>query len=183
MSGNYFLFTKQFISILDGEQHVTFYFKNDLKFDSFSLFLSFLYSWQFTGHIKVWRWLDSNRRPLLLEATALPTFPLGRTLAGITGRAYFGHSHFVLSCLRSWVVVVVAQLVKQSLQIPEVRGSNAVIGKKLFRTFTVNFIEKTKIKKKRLGKVRFLILRAVKKYCPRLFKLYLDRWKHLNTAS
>ena len=47
--------------------------------------------------------------------------------------------------------MVVAQLVEQSLLIPEVRGSNPVIGKNLYRTFTVNCIEKTKIKKKRPG--------------------------------
>ena len=45
--------------------------------------------------------------------------------------------------------VVVAQLVERSLPIPEVRGSNPVIGKKLYWIFTVICIEKTKIKKKR----------------------------------
>ena len=46
--------------------------------------------------------------------------------------------------------VVVAQLVERSLPIPEVRGSNPVIGKKIIEhLFTVNCIEKTKIKKKR----------------------------------
>ena len=38
---------------------------------SFSLISCFRYSWQY----KVWRWLDSNRGPQLLEATALPTDP------------------------------------------------------------------------------------------------------------
>ena len=38
-----------------------------------------------------------------------------------------------------------------SLPIPEVRSSNPVISKKLYRTFTVNCIEQTKIKKKRPG--------------------------------
>ena len=46
--------------------------------------------------------------------------------------------------------VAVAQLVKQSLPMPEVRGLNPVIGKLLYLTFsclpTVNCIEKTKIK-------------------------------------
>ena len=51
--------------------------------------------------------------------------------------------------------VVVAQLVERSLPIPEVRGSNPVIGKNLYRTFTVNCIEKTKIKKKRPGMAHF----------------------------
>ena len=45
--------------------------------------------------------------------------------------------------------VVVAQLVERLLPIPEVHGSNPVIGKKIYCTFTVNCIEKTKIKKKR----------------------------------
>ena len=48
--------------------------------------------------------------------------------------------------------VVVAQLGERSLPIPEVRGSNPVIGKKLYWTFTVNCNEKTKIKKKNPGK-------------------------------
>ena len=47
-----------------------------------------------------------------------------------------------------WAVVV-AQLVERSLPIPQVRGSNPVIGKNSYWTFTVNFIEKTKIKRKR----------------------------------
>ena len=51
--------------------------------------------------------------------------------------------------------VVVAQLVERSLSIPEVRGSNPVIGKILYWTFTVNCIEKTKIKKKRPGMAHF----------------------------
>ena len=51
--------------------------------------------------------------------------------------------------------VVVAQLVEQSLPIPEVRGSNPVISKNLYRTFTVNCIENTKIKKKRPGTAHF----------------------------
>ena len=48
-----------------------------------------------------------------------------------------------------------AQLVEPLLPIPEVRGSNPVVGKTLYLTFTVNCIEKTKIKKKRLGMVHF----------------------------
>ena len=44
--------------------------------------------------------------------------------------------------------MVVAQLVERSLPIPEVRGSNPVIGKNIQLTFTVNSIEKTKINKK-----------------------------------
>ena len=51
--------------------------------------------------------------------------------------------------------MVVAQWVEMSLTIPEVRSSNPVIGKNLYRTFTVNCIEKTKIKKKRPGMAHF----------------------------
>ena len=43
------------------------------------------------------------------------------------------------------------RLVERSLPIPEVCGSNPVMGKNLYRTFTVNCIEKTKIKEKRPG--------------------------------
>ena len=46
--------------------------------------------------------------------------------------------------------VVVAQLVERLLPIPEVRGSNPVIGKiNTEHMFTVNCTKKTKIKKKR----------------------------------
>ena len=50
-----------------------------------------------------------------------------------------------------------AQLVEQSLPIPEVRGSNPVIGNILYGTFTVNYIEKTKIKIKRPGMDQFFL--------------------------
>ena len=52
--------------------------------------------------------------------------------------------------------VVVAQLVERSLPIPEVRGSNPVIGKIYWTFFTVNCIEKTKIKKKEARNGPFL---------------------------
>ena len=52
--------------------------------------------------------------------------------------------------------VVVAQLVEWSLPMPEVLGLNPVTGKNLYLTFTVNCIEKTKIKKKRPGMAHFL---------------------------
>ena len=52
--------------------------------------------------------------------------------------------------------MIVAQLVERLLPIPEVRGSSPVIGKKLYRIFTVNCVEKTKIKKKRPGMAHFL---------------------------
>ena len=57
--------------------------------------------------------------------------------------------------IKLWAVVV-AQSVEWSLPIPEVRGSNPVIGKHLNRTFTVNCIEKTKIKEKEAGNGPFL---------------------------
>ena len=44
--------------------------------------------------------------------------------------------------------MVVAQFVEWVLLTPEIRGSNPVVGKFLF---TLNCIEKTKIKKKRPG--------------------------------
>ena len=52
--------------------------------------------------------------------------------------------------------MVVAQLVERSLLIPEVHGSNPVIGKIYIKHFTVNCIEKTKIKKKQAGNGPFL---------------------------
>ena len=52
--------------------------------------------------------------------------------------------------------MVVAQLVERSLPISEVRGSYPVIGKKLYWTFNVNWIEKMKIKKKVAGNGPFL---------------------------
>ena len=55
--------------------------------------------------------------------------------------------------------VVVAQLVERSLPIPEVHGSNPVIGKNLFIHWTFVYcqlcIEKTKIKEKRPGMAHF----------------------------
>ena len=50
------------------------------------------------------------------------------------------------------MAVVVAQLVQRLLPIPEVRGSNQVMGKiSIEYLLTVNCIEKTEIKKTRLG--------------------------------
>ena len=51
--------------------------------------------------------------------------------------------------------MVVAQLVEWLLLIPEARGSNPAIGKNWYWTFTVNCIEKKKIKKKRPGMANF----------------------------
>ena len=48
------------------------------------------------------------------------------------------------------------QLVELSVPIPEVRGSNTAIGKiSIEHWFTINCIEKTKIKKKRAGIAQF----------------------------
>ena len=58
---------------------------------------------------------------------------------------------FFLQCKINIWAVVVAQAVERSIPIPEVRGSNPIMGKNLYLTFTVNCIEKTKIKKKRSG--------------------------------
>ena len=58
------------------------------------------------------------------------------------------------------MAVVVAQLVERSIPIPEVRSSNPVIGKNLFKYWTFVYcqlcIEKTKIKKKEAGFGPFL---------------------------
>ena len=54
------------------------------------------------------------------------------------------------------LAVVVAQLVEQSLPIPEVHSSNLVISKKIIYHFSVNCIENMKIKKKRPGMAHFL---------------------------
>ena len=66
------------------------------------------------------------------------------------------------------MAVVVAQLVEQLLPILEVRCSNPVIGKIYIEHFTVNCVEKTKIKKKRLGKAhlknRRVFLRLASEY-------------------
>ena len=52
--------------------------------------------------------------------------------------------------------MVVAQLVEWSIPVPEVRGSNPVIGKiYIEQLFTINCIEKTKINKKKPGMAHF----------------------------
>ena len=49
-----------------------------------------------------------------------------------------------------------AQLVEWSIPVPEVRGSNPVIGKiYIEQLFTINCIEKTKINKKKPGMAHF----------------------------
>ena len=61
------------------------------------------------------------------------------------------------------MAVVVDQLVERLLPIPEVCGSNPVIGKNIYRTFTVNCTEKTKIKKKRPRMAPFFFKLKVRK--------------------
>ena len=52
----------------------------------------------------------------------------------------------------TWAVIVVAQLVEQSLRTPEACSSNRVIGKiYIEHLLKVNCIEKTKIKKTEAG--------------------------------
>ena len=86
---------------------------------------------------------------------------------GMSSDVTIGIEHFELNCnieFPSYIgkpiitiirAVIVAQLVERSLLMPEVRSLNPVIGKLLSWTFNclpiVNCIEKTKIKKKRLG--------------------------------
>ena len=55
-----------------------------------------------------------------------------------------------------------AQLVERLLPVPEVCGSNPVTGKKIYGTFTVNCIKKTKIKKKGAGNGPFLKKRMIR---------------------
>ena len=59
---------------------------------------------------------------------------------------------WLINSIVTWTAraVVVAQLVERSLWMPEVRGSNPVIGKLFYRTFIclLSTVEKTKIKKK-----------------------------------
>ena len=53
--------------------------------------------------------------------------------------------------------MVVAQLIELSLPTPEIHGSSPVKGKTFYieHLYTINCIEKTKIKKKRLGMAHF----------------------------
>ena len=58
--------------------------------------------------------------------------------------------------------MVVAQLVERSLPTPEVRGWNPVISEILF---TVNCIEKTKLKIKRTGMANFFLKKVREIIC------------------
>ena len=54
--------------------------------------------------------------------------------------------------------MIVAQLVERLLPTPEVRGLNLVIGKfSIQHYFTVNRLEKTKMKKKEAGKGQYFL--------------------------
>ena len=61
--------------------------------------------------------------------------------------------------------MVVAQLVERLLPIPEVRSSNPVIGKKIIYILNIcllsTVIEKTKIKKKRLGMAHIFLKKTL----------------------
>ena len=79
-----------------------------------------------------------------------------------------------------------AQLVERSLPIPEVHGSNPVIGINLYRTFTVNCIEKTKIKKKRPGIAHFLTRNEKGSWTPKNAHPAIISWlcqHHLNILA
>ena len=53
--------------------------------------------------------------------------------------------------------MVVAQLIERSLPIPDIPSSNPLIGKILYWTFTVNCIEKMRLKKKRPRMAHFYL--------------------------
>ena len=64
----------------------------------------------------------------------------------------------------NWLIraVVVAQLEERSLPIPEIRGSNPVIGYNIYyHLYLKNCIEKTKIKKKRPGTAQFFLKKLI----------------------
>ena len=92
-------------------------------------------------------------------------------------------------CLVKVWAVVVTQLVKQSLPTSEVRGSNPVIGKLLYRAFnclpTVNCIEKKKINKKGPGMAHFLKVYAklLLGYFSELSALIMRRAKLRNSVE
>ena len=101
--------------------------------------------------------IGSNRSTNWATTTSLLVFLCNEILIWGLNRndlAYYSQS-LLKQKIETWAVVV-AQLVEQSLPIIEVRGSNPVIGKKLYWIFTVNCIEKTKMKKKRPGMAHFL---------------------------
>ena len=88
--------------------------------------------------------------------------------------------------------MVVAQLVEWLLLIPEARGSNPAIGKNLYWTFTVNCIEKTKIKKKEAWNGPFLKTNcattiAKQQLCLLLIRTqharYFNQWKFLKALG
>ena len=75
--------------------------------------------------------------------------------------------------------VVVAQLVERLLPIPEVRGSNPVIGKILFlyieHLFTVNCVlKRRKIKKNRPGMAHFFLKKVCEWPVVDVIKLFFE---------
>ena len=91
IAASFFTLYSSFLHRVNGKQfaealQVFYSFQNTLLFflngpfpASFSLFLSFQYTvdskQMFNININFCRWLDSNRRPLVSDATALPTEP------------------------------------------------------------------------------------------------------------
>ena len=81
--------------------------------------------------------------------------------------------------------MVVAQLVEQSFLIPEVRGSNPVIGKNLFWTFYCQLYRKDENKEKEAGNGPFLIKENVTSNlkCDQMDKLFGQYFSILNNAN
>ena len=99
--------------------------------------------------------LKNTKRGRIWSALFIKINTSSRQSCGLSFDTRSGFREKAKLKLVHWVVVV-AQLVKWSLPTPEVRGSNPVIGKNLYRPITLNCIEKTKIKKKRPAMAHFL---------------------------
>ena len=98
--------------------------------------------------------INKKVRPLDFEAICCSTYWWKKQNEAALAKAWkcfllSSHRHSWLAGLNCKRTVLVAQLVEQLLPILEVCSSNPVIGKNLNWTFTVNCIEKTKIKEKR----------------------------------
>ena len=92
---------------------------------------------------------------------------------------------FILSSqtkARNWGVVV-AQVVDRSLPTPEVHCSNPVIGKNFIHLFTVNFIKKTKMKKKEAGNGHNLNMNGVALKYTKMINVVLICWSLLLSFS
>ena len=84
------------------------FLKNGPFPSSFSLFLSFQYTVDskqiFNKYIYFCQWLDSNRGPLVLEATALPTEPqpLPNTLGTLSNHSHLVRTHLLTPLPLLW---------------------------------------------------------------------------------